>query len=150
MKWKTEERCFLFAKLAYVDSSSVNLTGAMAKIGSVVECGILQRLLEEKKRLGDFVHPTGRGTIYYTRKLSYYVQILDFVPRIIDGRGKTRLPSELKQIDFESSSVASVYLAVLNSSLSTGYCRRTPTAATSTSAKSLACLLTVGEHRRVS
>lgn len=45
------------------------------------------------------------------------MQILDFVPRIVDERGKDRLPSELKQIEFESPSIASVYLAVLNSSL---------------------------------
>ena len=36
---------------------------------------------------------------------------------IVDDRGEERPPSELKEIGFESPSIASVYLAALNSSL---------------------------------
>jgi hypothetical protein len=55
--------------------------------------------------------------VYYTRKLSHFVQILSFVPKITDGRGCPRAPSELKMINFSDQLTANAVLAFLNSTL---------------------------------
>ena len=57
------------------------------------------------------------ASIFYTRKLSYFVQILDFVPAIYDSLGNLREPSELKVVKFDSQLVRDGVLAFLNSSL---------------------------------
>jgi hypothetical protein len=61
--------------------------------------------------------PDKKSTIYFTRKLSGFVQILDFIPSIIDDNGVSRLPSELKTINFSSHEEAGAVLALLNSNL---------------------------------
>ena len=58
-----------------------------------------------------------QASIYYTRKLSSFVQILDFVPVIYDETGQLRKPSELKEIKFDSQLNRGGALAFLNSSL---------------------------------
>jgi hypothetical protein len=56
-------------------------------------------------------------SIFYTRKLSSFVQILDFVPVIYDAGGELRKPSELKEIRFDSQVNKGAVLAFLNSTL---------------------------------
>ena len=51
------------------------------------------------------------------RKLSHFVQILDFIPEIKDSKGHKREPSELKKICFASNQDRDVFLALLNSTL---------------------------------
>ena len=61
---------------------------------------------------------SGGNSIYYTRKLSGFVQVLDFIPAIYDSRGNLRKPSELKELVFIlPSELRDVFLALLNSSL---------------------------------
>ncbi|MDN5870201.1 MAG: hypothetical protein L0H73_05715, partial [Nitrococcus sp.] len=67
--------------------------------------------------VGALVRPRERHTVYYTRKLSGFVQVLNFVPFIEDELGQERPPSELKSITFPSSETAGMVLALLNSSL---------------------------------
>jgi hypothetical protein len=59
----------------------------------------------------------GRNRIFYTRKLSWFVQILDFVPGITDGRGRKREPSELKEVIVSNEQQRSSFLCALNSTL---------------------------------
>ena len=51
------------------------------------------------------------------RKLSWFVQILDFVPGITDGRGRKREPSELKEVVVATEQHRNAFLCVLNSTL---------------------------------
>ena len=56
-------------------------------------------------------------TIYFTRKLSGFVQILNFIPKIYSENGDLRNPSELKELKFNTREQSEVYLSVLNSTL---------------------------------
>ena len=113
----TDERPNLFHSLFFVETSDVNRGGAFAKIGSSIELSLLRKVNRNSIALRDRMRPDGRFRIYYTRKLSHFVQILDFIPKIIDGRGKERSPSELKSLEFGDNVQRDCYLAVFNSSL---------------------------------
>ncbi|MFQ5472098.1 MAG: SAM-dependent methyltransferase, partial [Dehalococcoidia bacterium] len=88
--------------------------GPLAKIGSPVEEALLAKVLANTTALAEFTAPNGRSNIYYTRKLSGFVQILDFVPSITDSRGRQREPSELKVIAFKTRAERDVFLSILN------------------------------------
>ena len=116
-KWQSVERQHLFQKLRFVETTDINQNDAMAKIGSEAEADILRKIGANKETIAD--HSLGNGThhIFYTRKLSHFVQILDFVPEIIDSKGNVRQPSELKDLPFAEERYRDEFLALLNSSL---------------------------------
>jgi hypothetical protein len=55
--------------------------------------------------------------VYYTRKLSWFVQVTPFIPGIKDAQGHTRNPSELKTLTFSLPEYADMAFAALNSTL---------------------------------
>jgi len=114
-KWQSVERPHLFQKLAFVETTQLNVSGAIAKIGTTTESSILKKFHSEKGVLGEYER-NGKWTIFYTRKLSYFVQILDFVPVMKDAQGCKREPSELKQIRFALEEHRDLFLCILNSS----------------------------------
>ena len=116
-KWMTEAREHLFQSLRFVEVTKKILNGSMPKIGSEVEGAILGKLHASNKTLAHFVSKTGRNRILYTRKLSWFVQILDFVPSITDEHGRKRDPSELKEVTVSSEQQRNIFLCALNSSL---------------------------------
>jgi hypothetical protein len=85
-------------------------------VGNEVGKRILGKISSQKK-IGQQIASNGRFQIYYTRKLSGFVQILDFIPKILDRNGKEREPSELKMLTFTTKKARDVFLAALNSSL---------------------------------
>jgi hypothetical protein len=115
-KWQSVERPYLFHNLAFIETTALNRGGAMAKIGTSVEQAILERFAQEASTLADFER-AGEHSINYTRKLSHFVQILDFVPEIRDAVGRPRPPSELKELLFSKPEQRNVFLAMLNSTL---------------------------------
>jgi hypothetical protein len=58
-----------------------------------------------------------RHKIYYTRKVSFFLQFLNFVPEVRDNRGRQRNPSELKVLCFEDEQSRNLCLASLSTSL---------------------------------
>ena len=116
-KWQTSERDVLFQKLALVDSTGLILGSGLVKHGDSIEGSILRKFNQASLVFGKSARTTRESSIYYTRKLSYFVQILDFVPAIYDSSGNLRKPSELKEIRFDSQKVRDGALGVLNSSL---------------------------------
>ena len=117
LKWTAAERATLFERLMFVDSTQEVSGLGIPKIGRAVEAGVLSNVQAQPRQLAHFVRKTGTARIYYTRKLSHFVQILDFVPEIIDQNGERREPSELKELRFDDHLTALAYLAFLNSSL---------------------------------
>jgi hypothetical protein len=115
-KWQAIERPQLFQRLVFADTTALNVNGITAKIGNPMEVSILGKLRSERGMLGEYERD-GKWKIYYTRKLSHFVQILDFVPSIRDAAGRKREPSELKEICFDKEEHRDVFLAILNSSL---------------------------------
>ncbi len=116
-KWFTEIRDQLFDSLRFSETTGFIQNASIPKIGSEVETSILTKLVAPQRTLNHFSSNTGNFQIFYTRKLSWFVQILDFVPSIIDGRGKKREPSELKYISFRSKQERDAFLSTLNSNL---------------------------------
>jgi hypothetical protein len=103
--------------LTFTDVSSAIRDFDIPKIGSDVGATVLTKVSQSPKTLQHFVSNIGRHDIYYTRKLSSIVQILNFVPSIRDEKGKKRNPSELKKVTFASAPLRDVFLCALNSTL---------------------------------
>ena len=115
-KWQTVERPYLFSNLIYLEMTD-SLEHCIPKLHSKLESSILQKVFSQTKSLGFYTHKSGRHSICYTRKLSGFVQILDFVPTIYDANHMTREPSELKLVRFQTSEARDIFLALLNSNL---------------------------------
>jgi len=116
-KWNAVERPYLFQLLSYVNTTGLNLSGTRVKIGSLAEAKILRKFSGEDALIGQYITNYGGQAIYYTRKLSHFVQILDFIPTILDSNNRKREPSELKKLTFNREVDRDVFLAMLNSNL---------------------------------
>ena len=114
-KWQTIARPNLFYHLEYLETT--NHQQPIAKLYSNLETEILEKVFAQKKNLDFYTRNSGQHTIYYTPKLSGFVQILDFVPTIYDENDDIREPSLLKVIKFETDQDRDVFLALLNSNL---------------------------------
>ena len=77
----------------------------------------MKKVLSQTRNIEFYTHRSGQHQIYYTRKLSGFVQILDFIPTIYDANGNKREPSELKVVRFGTGDARDVFLALLNSNL---------------------------------
>ena len=115
-RWNTAERPYLFGRLRYEQIDREYLVGCLPKISRSLEHSIIRKIwsnrtpLSEQNRIGGHV-------IYYSRKISHFLQVLDFVPEVYDGRGNLRPPTELKELRFPSASQAALVFCLLNSSL---------------------------------
>ncbi len=116
-RWGAEERPFLFGKLGLHTSASSRLPGCFPRIGSSIEHAIWEKVFARTEALGSAYARTGRATTYYSRKVNAFLQILDFVPEVRDGRGQLRPPSEFKELVFAEELHASAALCLLNSTL---------------------------------
>src|SRR5262249_6489793 len=105
----------LFQRLTFAETTDLNRGGTWAKVGSPIEASLLLKCNRDNRVLGDHLRKNGNSVIYYTRKLSHFVQILDFTPSITDERGQKRPPSELKELWFSEPAARDVFLAILNS-----------------------------------
>ncbi|MBK9746633.1 MAG: Eco57I restriction-modification methylase domain-containing protein [Chloroflexi bacterium] len=117
-RWLSEEREFLMATQSYVRGSDAPrlLGSSIPKIETDYESAILRRLSREN-RLKVYFKKTSSHVVYYTRKLRYFVQFFDFVPKITDTKGGEIPPSELKEIYLPSDDLRYIAIAVLNSGL---------------------------------
>jgi hypothetical protein len=116
-KWSSIERPHLFATLRYAQLHRSYLQGSVAKAGGDIEVDILDKLWAKKTTLTNWARDTGKFRIFYTRKVHAFLNVLDFVPKIYDGRGKLRDPSEQKTLEFDSKSFSESALCALNSTL---------------------------------
>jgi tRNA1(Val) A37 N6-methylase TrmN6 len=121
IKWYAIERENLFStKLNYELISNHDesfFSTSLPKIGLDIERSILQKLKKLKQiALYQEKNPT-KHTLYYTRKVSFFLQFLNFVPVVKDENGTVREPSELKKMYFRDKGVRDLVLAGLNSSL---------------------------------
>ncbi|MCF8120618.1 MAG: Eco57I restriction-modification methylase domain-containing protein [Deltaproteobacteria bacterium] len=118
-KWNSEERGHLFNLLKYASySGDSNLVpGSLPKFSSIIEDSIKRKLQREKTSLSRFYLKAGNHSIFYSRKVGYFLQVLDFVPEVYDGQGKQRNPSEFKKLIFSDPGVAKCALGCLNANL---------------------------------
>ncbi len=122
LKWYAEERPYLFnLHPAYEHLFNYNdlqfFKGSIPKVSSRLESSIVQKLRACKRSLQSVTATTGKNLIYYTRKVSFFLQFLNFIPEVRDSRGNLREPSELKRLNFAEESVRDLCLGCLSSSL---------------------------------
>ncbi len=116
-RWQSVERPTLFETLSFIDTADFAIDGSIPKMSSELERNILKKMCRQHKTLAHFAQKKGDYKIFYTRKLSHFVQILDFIPAMTNAQGKKRNPSELKIISFNDEKARDAWLAVLNSNL---------------------------------
>ncbi len=116
-KWAGVERPSLFEQMALAESVSNVVSNALPKLCSSLESSILKKLAGRQPRLSSFLDPGGDHSIFYSRKVGYFLQVLDFQPKILDGRGQRRPPSEFKTLNFAKAEHSRGALCCLNSNL---------------------------------
>jgi hypothetical protein len=117
LKLGPESRRSLFEHLSYTEVTGLARPGIIPRYGSALERTIADKLARQARTLGDSLQPAGAYPVYYTRKLSWFVQVTPFIPLILDARGQQRTPSELKTLRFASHAHAQLAVAALNSTL---------------------------------
>jgi hypothetical protein len=117
MKLGKELRDKLFQRLEYTEVTNQVRPGVIPRYGTIVEQTLGTKLFNQAHYLGDYVSRSGSSKLYYTRKLSWFVQVTPFIPKILDENGKLRDPSELKVLLFTSSTYADIAFVALNSNL---------------------------------
>jgi hypothetical protein len=115
-KWISEERGLLFSQLAFTSALPALVESTLPKLCSVVEQAIIAKLLAQHRKLS-FYSGTGQHRIFYSRKVGYFLQVLNFAPRVLDGKGRGRPPSEFKDLKFRNEEHAALALCCLNSNL---------------------------------
>ena len=117
LKWSSDERSTLFDRLAYFEAPASPIQNAIAKAGSHLEAGIFGKLRNSGTHIALHIQSGGQARVHYSRKVGFFFQVLDFVPRVLSGDGSLRSPSEFKTVSLASEVVARAALAALNSSL---------------------------------
>ncbi len=116
-KWNSDERASLFEDLRFTLAERMLVHETLPKLCSGIERELMRKLTAQSRTLSSFYARTGRHVIYYSRKVGYFLQVLDFEPRVLDGRGNRRPPSEFKELRFETKEHAHLALCCLNSNL---------------------------------
>ena len=93
------------------------MIGSIAKAGIETEVSILDKLWRKENILEKWVSDRGMFKVFYTRKVHAFLNVLDFIPKIYDGNGNLREPSEQKTLEFNDKLFCKAVLCVLNSTL---------------------------------
>ncbi|MBI4303488.1 MAG: Eco57I restriction-modification methylase domain-containing protein, partial [Chloroflexi bacterium] len=109
-------RQLLFERLQYTNVATWLRPGVIPRYGTSHDHEIDSKVMAQERRIQYYVTP-GSNAVYYTRKISWFVQVTPFVPKILDDRNHMREPSELKTITFSMPANAEIVFAALNSSL---------------------------------
>jgi hypothetical protein len=117
LRWNAGERPHLFATLGYSPLLACLLPGCLPKVGSKVESSIWNKLFGMKTRLEEHFSSRQSAVTYYSRKVNSFLQALNFVPEVRDGRGAIRPPSEFKSLSLRNTNEANAVFCLLNSSL---------------------------------
>ncbi len=117
IKLGRELRDSLFQRLAYIEVTDMVKPGIIPRYGSSIERNLHVKVHGRAHRLGEYVMKSSGKMVYYTRKISWFVQVTPFIPEILDEHGQLRHPSELKALSFSSSEHADIAFAALNSNL---------------------------------
>jgi hypothetical protein len=115
-RWSANERDQLFKTLNYETTPASKLPGCFPKIGTAIEAAIWKKLFNSKP-LSFFYGSKSGFVTYYSRKVNAFLQVLDFVPKVYDGQGRLRPPSEFKELYFSTREQAATVFCCLNSTL---------------------------------
>ncbi len=116
-KWNAVERSFLFDKIAFTKSPTSIFPNSFPKIYCQIETSILSTMKEQTDQLGSSQIKNSGNAIFFSRKVGYFLQVLNFEPSVKDRLGNKRPPSEFKSVFFSDTGKANSALCLLNSSL---------------------------------
>ena len=116
-RWNSDERVHLFQRIHLHVTPNCSLPGCLPRIGTKLEFDVWEKIFNKVKVLSYSYVKHGKGTTYYSRKVNSFLQVIDFVPIVRDGRDKLRPPSEFKSLTFYDKKNASVVFCLLNSTL---------------------------------
>ena len=116
-RWRSEERDVLFSRFQFHSIPKCPLPGCFPRISTELEFDIWSKLFSRPVKLVSAFSKYGKRKTYYSRKVNSFLQILDFVPEVRDGRGRLRPPSEFKEMEFSEPAHAAATFCLLNSSL---------------------------------
>jgi hypothetical protein len=116
-KWNNQERGTLFERLNYVKAREGIVSNAIPKLTSALELSILEKLAAVRMSVGGRLSRSAAHSVNFSRKVGYFLQVLDFQPRVVGGNGNLRPPSEFKPLAFSNAGVGASALALLNSNL---------------------------------
>jgi len=116
-KWSSQERGSLFERLAYVRAPEGIVSNSIPKLTAPIETSILAKLAKAQMTVGARAVRSATHSINFSRKVGYFLQVVDFQPKVVDGAGNLRPPSEFKTLNFGSSGQQSAALSLLNSNL---------------------------------
>lgn len=115
-KWAALERTKLFEELSYIAASTALVASTLPKLSSEIEESIIEKLSSQKRCMASF-YSRDSNRVFYSRKVGYFLQALDFEPKVLDGDGNRRPPSEFKELRFSTSTYAQTALCCLNANL---------------------------------
>ena len=116
-RWSSEERYSLFPNLHLYPIPACRLPGCLPRVGSEIEFKIWQKLFNRTECLTSACSVYGKSITFYSRKVNAFLQALDFIPEVYDGKGELRPPSEFKNLVFSEPAQATATFCLLNSSL---------------------------------
>jgi len=117
MRWGSDERELLFSRLEYQYAQPSYLQNTLPKLSRRIEALILDKVWRDGKAIGIQENSNGQYSVFYSRKVHNFLQALDFVPEVYDGRGNLRPPTELKELQFSWDGEAAIVFCILNSTL---------------------------------
>lgn len=116
-KWTAEERQSLFDRISYFTAAPSPIVNSIPKMGDLIESEILRKVMASGRVIASHLVRGSKNSLNYSRKVGYFLQVLNFEPVVLSGDGVRRPPSEFKTIYFDSSAEANASLALLNCSL---------------------------------
>jgi len=117
IKWYSKHREFVFPNLFFTEITKRRELRTLSKIGSDIENTILLKLFSDKHTILNYLVVGGNKKIYYNRKLSNFVQILTYIPKIVNEKGDNTISSEIKEISFDYENYRDAFLCLYNSNL---------------------------------
>lgn len=120
-KWYSEERKFIFEnKPKYKEVDFINdliFKSSISKLNNNIDRQVVTKIKSGSSVSSKTINSATTNVLYYTRKVSFFLQFLDFVPNVEDESGAKREPSELKKIYFDTQEQRDYALCGLSSSI---------------------------------
>lgn len=122
LKWYSDERPELFNVRPFYWNLSTDRqlqfsNTSLMKIQTNIEYQILKKIRAQPLSIEMVTTEIGDIRLYFTRKVSFFLQFLDFIPEIKDSKGRNTEPSELKVLSFTNRENRDMALASLSSDL---------------------------------
>jgi type I restriction-modification system DNA methylase subunit len=121
-KWNADERETLFECVRLHPVKSPLISASLPKLCDSLEDGVASKIMASGKVLGVFISAANSHLVYYSRKIGYFTQVLNFIAEVRDSKNQMRPPSEFKEIRFSSAGHAAAALLCLNSNLFYWFC----------------------------